>query len=84
MGKSKGINSHPWFKLGKAPAKKDKRNLKLATLLKAWPTHSVSASTRHAPLDRNSETGLTAKAASYLPSTVGSQDNRSYLRDSTR
>src|SRR5215813_5982087 len=35
MAKAKGIQSHKLFKLGKAPAKKDKRNLKFATLLRA-------------------------------------------------
>ena len=35
MAKSKGINLHSVFKLGKAPAKRDKRNLKFAALLKA-------------------------------------------------
>src|SRR4051794_31538952 len=35
MARAKGINSHPGFKLGKAPAKRDRRNLKFATLLKA-------------------------------------------------
>lgn len=38
MAKSKGIQKHKVFKLGKAPAKRDKRNLKFATLLKAPPT----------------------------------------------
>ena len=37
MAKAKGINAHKVFKLGKASAKRDKRNLKLATLLKAAP-----------------------------------------------
>src|SRR5437773_752317 len=35
MAKAKGIHAHPVFKLGKAPAKKDKRNLQFATLLRA-------------------------------------------------
>jgi hypothetical protein len=35
MAKSKGIGQHPVFKLGKAPAKRDPRNLKFATILKA-------------------------------------------------
>ena len=35
MAKAKGIQSHKLFKLGKAPAKKDRRNLKFATLLRA-------------------------------------------------
>jgi hypothetical protein len=39
MPKAKGINAHRVFKLGKAPAKKDKRNLKFATLLR--PTAPV-------------------------------------------
>jgi hypothetical protein len=38
MIKSKGIHAHDFFKLGKAPAKKDKRNFKMATLWKALPT----------------------------------------------
>lgn len=37
MAKAKGIHAHKVFKLGKAVAKKDKRNLKFATLLKAPP-----------------------------------------------
>lgn len=37
MAKSKGINAHKVFKLGKAPAKRDPRSLKFATLLKAQP-----------------------------------------------
>src|SRR5258705_899152 len=32
---AKGIQSHKVFKLGKAPAKRDRRNLKFATLLRA-------------------------------------------------
>jgi hypothetical protein len=35
MANAKGIESHPIFKLGKAPAKDDPRNLMFATLLKA-------------------------------------------------
>ena len=35
MAKAKGIHAHKIFKLGKAPAKKDKRNLQFATLLRA-------------------------------------------------
>jgi len=35
MAKAKGIQAHKVFKLGKAAAKKDKRNLKFATLLRA-------------------------------------------------
>ena len=34
MAKAKGIQAHKFFKLGKAPAKKDKRNLRFATLLR--------------------------------------------------
>src|SRR5215831_5724614 len=34
MAKAKGIQAHRIFKLGKAPARKDKRNLKFATLLR--------------------------------------------------
>ena len=37
MKASKGIHAHSFFKLGKAPAKKDKRNLRLAALLKVIP-----------------------------------------------
>ena len=37
MAKAKGINSHKVFKLGKAAAKKDKRNLMFATVLKVAP-----------------------------------------------
>ena len=37
MAKSKGIQSHPYFKLGKGPAKKDKRNLRFAAILRAAP-----------------------------------------------
>ena len=37
MPKAKGIHAHKVFKLGKAPARKDARNLKLASLLKAGP-----------------------------------------------
>ena len=35
MAKAKGIQQHKVFKLGKAPAKKDKRNLMLAAVLRA-------------------------------------------------
>jgi hypothetical protein len=35
MAASKGIDRHPIFKLGKAPAKRDARNLKFAAILKA-------------------------------------------------
>lgn len=42
MPRAKGIQAHPLFKLGKAPVQKDKRNLKLATLLKAGPTLPAS------------------------------------------
>lgn len=34
MAKAKGIHAHPVFKLGKAPAKKDKRNLLFAAVLR--------------------------------------------------
>jgi len=37
MARAKGIQSHKVFKLGKAAAKKDKRNLKFAAILKAAP-----------------------------------------------
>jgi hypothetical protein len=37
MAKAKGIQAHKVFKLGKAPARRDKRNLKFATLLRAAP-----------------------------------------------
>jgi hypothetical protein len=37
MAKAKGVHVHKVFKLGKAAAKKDKRNLKFATLLRAVP-----------------------------------------------
>jgi hypothetical protein len=37
MNASKGIQTHGFFKLGKAPAKKDKRNFKMAALLKKIP-----------------------------------------------
>jgi hypothetical protein len=37
MTRSKGIHAHKFFKLGKAAARKDSRNLKMATLLKAAP-----------------------------------------------
>ena len=50
MAKSKGIDAHKVFKLGKAAAKKDERNLKLATLLKAGPAlpSSYDFDTTHA------------------------------------
>jgi len=35
MAKAKGVQTHPFFKLGKAPAKRDARNLMFATILKA-------------------------------------------------
>jgi hypothetical protein len=35
MAKSKGIDTHPLFKLGKANARHDERNLKLASILRA-------------------------------------------------
>jgi hypothetical protein len=37
MSRARGINSHKVFKLGKAPAQRDARNLKFATLLRAAP-----------------------------------------------
>jgi hypothetical protein len=37
MAKAKGIQTHKVFKLGKGPAKRDKRNFKFAALLKAAP-----------------------------------------------
>ena len=37
MAKAKGIRAHPVFQLGKAPAKTDARNFKLAALLKVPP-----------------------------------------------
>jgi hypothetical protein len=37
MATAKGIQAHKLFKLGKAPAKKDARNLKFAAILKAPP-----------------------------------------------
>jgi hypothetical protein len=38
MSNAKGIQAHQVFKLGKAPAKRDQRNLKFATLLRAAPS----------------------------------------------
>jgi len=38
MAKAKGIQTHKIFKLGKAPAKKDPRNLRFAAVLNAAPT----------------------------------------------
>jgi hypothetical protein len=38
MAKAKGIQEHKLFKLGKAAAKKDKRNLMFAAVLRAAPT----------------------------------------------
>jgi len=35
MARSKGIDRHPIYKLGKAPARRDRRNLKFAALLRA-------------------------------------------------
>jgi hypothetical protein len=35
MARAKGINTHKYFKLGKATAKSDKRNLMFAAILKA-------------------------------------------------
>jgi hypothetical protein len=43
MARAKGIQAHKVFKLGKAPAKKDERNLKFATLLRAAPPTLPSA-----------------------------------------
>jgi len=37
MARAKGIHAYKVFKLGKADAKKDDRNLKFAVLLKAAP-----------------------------------------------
>jgi hypothetical protein len=37
MAKAKGIHAHPYFKLGKAVAKKDDRNLRFAAILRAAP-----------------------------------------------
>ncbi len=37
MATAKGIQRHSFFKLGKAPTKKDARNFKLAALLKVLP-----------------------------------------------
>ncbi len=37
MNNAKGIHTHGFFKLGKAPAKKDRRNFKMAALLKVIP-----------------------------------------------
>jgi hypothetical protein len=42
MAKAIGIQAHPLFKLGKAAAVKDPRNLKLATLLKVAPKPPVA------------------------------------------
>jgi hypothetical protein len=42
MAKAMGIHAHKVFKLGKASAKKDKRNLKFATLLRAAPALPAS------------------------------------------
>src|SRR5215472_7606365 len=38
MANAKGIQSHKVFKLGKAPAKRDKRNFRFAALLEAAPS----------------------------------------------
>ena len=46
MAKAKGIHAHKFFKLGKAAAKKDKRNLMFATVLKAAPALPDRKSTR--------------------------------------
>jgi len=43
MARAKGIQAHKVFKLGKAPAKKDERNLKFASLLRAAPPTLPSA-----------------------------------------
>jgi hypothetical protein len=37
MARSKGIDRHPIFRLGKKPAKRDKRNLQFSTILRAPP-----------------------------------------------
>lgn len=37
MAQAKGIQTHKFFKLGKAPAKRDPRNLRMATILRAVP-----------------------------------------------
>ena len=37
MARSKGIHAHRLFKLGKSPAKRDRRNLMLAMILRALP-----------------------------------------------
>ena len=37
MARASGIQLHPFFKLGKAPAKRDARNLKFAAILRAPP-----------------------------------------------
>lgn len=37
MAKAKGIHVHPYFKLGKAAAKEDDRNLRFAAILRAAP-----------------------------------------------
>ncbi|MBI3877728.1 MAG: hypothetical protein HY300_17510, partial [Verrucomicrobia bacterium] len=37
MSKARGIHAHKVFKLGKASARQDERNLKLAAILKAPP-----------------------------------------------
>jgi hypothetical protein len=63
MPRSKGIHSHKVFKLGKAAAKRDSRNLKFATLLKAPPTlpPSYDFDTKHpgipTPMFANDELG---------------------------
>lgn len=56
MSASKGIHKHAYFKLGKAPAKKDKRNFKMAELLKVVPSvpkewdYDITHSRFHIPL----------------------------------
>ena len=63
MATSKGIQSHKTFKLGKAAAKRDKRNFKFAALLKAVPTlpPSYDFDTKHTgiptPMFANDELG---------------------------
>src|SRR5258706_6937021 len=42
MARAKGIHAPPVFQLGKASVQKDKRNLKLVTLLKAGPALPAS------------------------------------------
>jgi hypothetical protein len=50
MAKANGIQTHRVFKLRKAPAKKDDRNLKFATLLRlAAPKFAELLRLRHHP-----------------------------------